>query len=53
MCLEAGEIYVDKSAHDGEHWTETNVELSFKEFELLDLFYGKSGDCTFQRKDSE
>ena len=47
--LKAGVIEVNKAAHqvlvDGK-----SVELSYKEFEL---FYGKPGHRTFQRKDSE
>ena len=50
--IEAGGIVVDKAAHivkiDG-----APVELSYKEFELLVLLYGESGDRAFERKDSE
>ena len=43
---------MDKAAHqvkiDGQE-----IELSYKEFELLSIFYGESGHRSFQRENSE
>ena len=48
--IDVGGIHIDKSAHqvlvDGK-----NVDLSYKEFELITYFAENQGNCTLQRKD--
>ncbi len=47
--LSAGGIVIDKAAHLATV-DDKPMDLSFKEFELLTYFFGKSGNCSFQGK---